>query len=135
MEILAHSYLQNNTDEKTLICPMVDARRMEVYQCIYDADMKLLTKIEPRVLDDLSYFSTFEKSITFIGDGAEKYLELSANHKQINIESHVQEAKHQTQISYINFIKGNFENLVNFEPFYLTCVLFYKKIIMSKILK
>ena len=62
--------------EKTdaLYCPMIDARRMEVYCKMFDAQNKAVTKLESKVIDESSYNNYFasNQKIIFSGNGAEK---------------------------------------------------------------
>ena len=56
-----------------LICPMIDARRMEVYCALYDADMHTVRPQEAKVIDEQSFADVLEEhDVYFCGNGAEK---------------------------------------------------------------
>lgn len=56
-----------------LICPMIDARRMEVYCALYDTDMNIVQSLAPVIIDEHSFAQTLEEHLVyFCGNGAEK---------------------------------------------------------------
>ena len=61
-------------NQDVFYCPMIDARRMEVYCKVFNADNKAVTKIESKIIDEWSYMDYFasNKKIIFSGNGAEK---------------------------------------------------------------
>jgi len=65
---------QHKENLEGLYCPMIDARRMEVYYKIFDDDNLAVTKLEAKVIDESSYKDYFasNKKIIFSGNGAEK---------------------------------------------------------------
>lgn len=76
LEVLAAAAIkQNDTDGKnTLYCPMIDARRMEVFTAIYDRQMKQLLSPVAMVLNEASFKETLEiNRMYFFGNGAEKW--------------------------------------------------------------
>jgi len=108
-------------DETHLLCPMIDARRMEVYCQIFDNPMNIISETEAKVIDKLSFSELLnEKKIVFFGDGAAK-CQAEIIHKNavfLNIEIHPS-AKMVGLLATIFFEKSLFENIVTFEPFYL----------------
>ena len=57
-------------DESYLICPMIDARRMEVFCQILDNEMNIISETEAKIIDETSFSALLEhKKIVFIGDG------------------------------------------------------------------
>ncbi|NOQ71529.1 MAG: tRNA (adenosine(37)-N6)-threonylcarbamoyltransferase complex dimerization subunit type 1 TsaB [Crocinitomix sp.] len=103
-----------------LICPMFDARRMEVYSAIYDADMKELEATRAVVIDEISYQDFLaEHPICFIGPGAEKCQE-TLQHKNASFDLDVKvSAKGMHAFAHEKFEQQNFVDLAYFEPFYL----------------
>ncbi|MFM1946508.1 MAG: tRNA ((37)-N6)-threonylcarbamoyltransferase complex dimerization subunit type 1 TsaB [Bacteroidota bacterium] len=99
------------------IIPMLDARRMEVYAQVFDADGKTLQELDAIILCDDS-FSEFEPFVV-LGDGASKCKELWANRKITWLENVFCSAKGQASIAYEKFQKKEFENLAYFSPIYL----------------
>ncbi len=65
---------------KSIICPMIDARRMEVYTSILDFNLNTLQKDESFILTEEDMLFKFEgKNVVFCGDGAFKIKKLSIN--------------------------------------------------------
>lgn len=109
---------QNNSN--VLFCPMLDARRMEVYTAIFDKDLNTVKETSAQILPEaLSFFET-GKSICFFGDGMPKCKELlSQIPNSLFIEGIVPSASGLAQLSYQKQLKGQFEDVAYFEPFYL----------------
>lgn len=104
-----------------LLCPMIDARRMEVYACIIDANNGVVEETAPHIVDSGS-FSNYLKShqVWFFGNGADKCLEvLGSNTNAKFISGIVPSAKSMGELAYTMFKSGAFVDLAYFEPFYL----------------
>lgn len=73
LAVTARQQLQLLSEPQGLICPMIDARRMEVYAAIYDENMKEVKKVSADIIDETSY-AEYRCGQTFYicGDGAEK---------------------------------------------------------------
>lgn len=66
-------YHEEEIPENALICPMLDARRMEVYAAVYDRALKTIQPTHAQVLDENSYREHLEKGpVVFLGPGALK---------------------------------------------------------------
>lgn len=101
-----------------VLCPMIDARRMEVYSAIYAADFNILKTISPDVIDELSY-AEFGHIICF-GDGAAKLSEVWKERKEITLDNSIfPSAAGQVNIAHQHFQNKKFEDVAYFEPFYL----------------
>lgn len=99
------------------LCPLIDARRMEVYNLVIDADGNPLKEISADVIDDSSY-SEFEPFVYF-GDGAEKLQEIW-NDRNVTIDLSIKcSAIGQVEIAYQKFQQQQFEDVAYWEPFYL----------------
>ena len=106
------------TDE--LVCAMIDARRMEVYAEIYDANLKTLKKVSADIIDENSYSSFLEKSkVYFIGDGANKCKETLTHKNAIFEDSFQASAIYMGELAYKKLDNNTFEDVAYFEPFYL----------------
>lgn len=99
------------------VIPMLDARRMEVYAQVFDADGQTLQEIDAIVLTEDS-FSDFEPFIV-LGDGAAKCKEMWGHRNITWNENVLSSAKGQATIAYEKFQKKEFENLAYFSPIYL----------------
>ena len=107
---------QKKYPEQTL-CPLIDARRMEVYSGIYSSDLTLLKPISADIMDENSY-AEFEPFIYF-GDGAEKLNLIWENRKCLFDVSIQATATGQIEIAYEKYLSKELENVAYFEPFYL----------------
>lgn len=107
---------QKDFPNKTLIA-MIDARRMEAFTQVFDANLSELSPIEATIFDE-STFAEFEPFIA-IGDGALKLNEIWKN-RPITIETkNYSSAKGQIDEALSKFNKQEFVDLAYFEPFYL----------------
>ncbi len=107
--------------DSVLFCPMIDARRMEVYTALYDGDLKEVMQVSAEILDDKTFSNYFEKyKIYFTGDGAEKCRSLFSTQEQADfaLQSNSSAAT-MCSLAESAYIGGKFENLALFEPFYL----------------
>lgn len=104
-----------------LLCPMLDARRMEVYCAIYDHEGNEIEPVAPHILDENSFSILLaEKRIIFSGDGMPKAKEmLSKFPHAIFTNAGNCSAKHLMLRAEKKFLVKDFEDLAYFEPFYL----------------
>jgi tRNA threonylcarbamoyladenosine biosynthesis protein TsaB len=113
-----HPELLNDSD--TLLCPMIDARRMEVYSAVYTTQLKLVRNIRAEVISKDSFLPLLlENCLHFFGDGAMKCNDLIQNKSAVFVPDFNPSATFMGRIAYTSFKKGLFENLAYFEPFYL----------------
>ena len=105
--------------ESGLIIPMIDARRMEVYSAIYDANYVCTRGVQAEVLTEESYTSIPEE-IYVVGDCQEK-VQTVLNQSNIHFIPNVvfPSAKEMSALSFEKFTKKEFEDVAYFEPFYL----------------
>ncbi len=99
------------------LCPMIDARRMEVYMAVFSAGMEILEPVQARILDERT-FAEYPEIVLF-GDGAEKCRALFAGHRNIRIETFENSARHLSTPAFQKFGEKEFEDVAYFEPFYL----------------
>jgi tRNA threonylcarbamoyladenosine biosynthesis protein TsaB len=60
-------------NQSTLFCPMIDARRMEVFTALYDKDLNIILAPHAKIIDEKSFEKELEANqILFFGNGAEK---------------------------------------------------------------
>jgi len=105
----------------TLFCPMLDARRMEVYCAIYNAEGIAVNGISAEIIDEHSFSDILNANqLVFFGDGSAKCKEvLSTNKNAFFIDDIVPSAKDMIGLSEYAFNKNQFEDVAYFEPFYL----------------
>lgn len=102
-----------------LYCPMIDARRMEVYMAFFQAG-KQLTNIEAHIVEKDSFSKMLVKGeVLFFGDGAEKCQGIFSHANATFINNVYPSAKDMVVIAENTFIQQQFENIAYFEPYYL----------------
>lgn len=105
----------------TLFCPMIDARRMEVYCAVFDEEVNVLTPTKAKIIDENSFQEILENNIVyFFGDGAAKCEEILGNHLNARVMGdYTNSAKDLTTPAFEMFNKKDFVDVAYFEPFYL----------------
>jgi tRNA threonylcarbamoyladenosine biosynthesis protein TsaB len=106
--------------ENTLFCPMIDARRMEVYNAIYDSHGNVKKEISADIITENS-FADIPGSIKiiFFGDGATKCKEVIKRKNIYFAEDYRISASHMRKPVYQAIDNQHFEDVAYFEPFYL----------------
>jgi len=108
------------------LCPLIDARRMEVFNAIYNDKREQIKPISADIIEENSY-SQFEPFIYF-GDGAMKLQEIWST-KNCEIDSTIlSSAKGQTSIAYKKYLAKDVVDVAYFEPFYLKDFVAGKKV-------
>jgi tRNA threonylcarbamoyladenosine biosynthesis protein TsaB len=104
-----------------LFCPMIDARRMEVYCAVYDKSNKLIRSTAAEIIDEQSFQDLLEKqTVYFFGDGAEKCKSILSPHPNAIFLDHLYpSANNMITLAAHAFQKKQFEDVAYFEPFYL----------------
>ena len=111
-----------------LFCPMLDARRLEVYCCLFRPNFSIAQKIEAKILDGNSFKSEMEQNkIIFFGDGAQKFKSITNHLNAIFVDGVHPEARNLGFLAYEKYVKSEFENVEQFEPLYLKDFLVKKK--------
>jgi len=101
-----------------LLCPMIDARRMEVFTAVYDQNLREVVAPSNLVLTSHSFQSLLERqTIEFFGNGSAKFRELTQNSRAFFKESRFT-ASDMVDLAYTRFLNGEFANLAYSEPFY-----------------
>ncbi|KQN35191.1 tRNA threonylcarbamoyladenosine biosynthesis protein TsaB [Pedobacter sp. Leaf41] len=120
LEMMANGFMTETPIYAGLICPMIDARRMEVYSAVFDSNLSVLESTSAKIIDENSYSELLQKNeITFLGDGAAKCKE-TLNHQNAFFNyNNFNSAKYISALAYKAFQVQDFEDLAYFEPFYL----------------
>ena len=116
------------------VIPVLDARRMEVYSKVFDADLNEVRETKAQIIDENSFASYLKKGkVLLMGSGAEKCKEVLSNPAiEFDIKS-VPSAKEMSQLSHLKYKNGDFEDVAYFEPYYLKdFILQQKKITTAK---
>ena len=105
---------------EALLCPMIDARRMEVYCQITTPALKIIQPVEAKIIDDTSFADLLEKHhIVFFGDGAAKCKAVINHPHALFVEDIAPLASALGVLAHARFQERRVEDLVHFEPFYL----------------
>ncbi len=104
-----------------LYCPMIDARRMEVYCAIFDEKGMEIRETRAEIIDENSFMAYLGKNkVIFAGDGALKCRPLFENHPNaVFSEDFHPSAEFMIPLSEEKFSQNKFEDLAYFEPYYL----------------
>lgn len=113
--------LANQPRIKTsVICPMIDARRMEVYCQLFDSELVSLSDVEAKILDEYSFQEILEKQkMTFVGDGAEKFKTICTSPNAVFLKGIYPQAKDMISLAKKAFDARNYVDVAYFTPFYL----------------
>lgn len=112
--------LYHDLPEEALICPMLDARRMEVYSAVYDRALGVKRKIEATVVTPDSYIEFLEQEpVYFFGNGAAKCQEVIRHPNAHFIDKIVPLAKNMIPLAEKVVAQQKYADVAYFEPFYL----------------
>lgn len=126
LEAMANHISQNRATysipehEEVLFCPMIDARRMEVYSMLLDKDGSILNPITAEIIDE--HFLADElagKKIVFFGNGSEKCKKVIGSPNAIFIPEIHASSQYMCNLVWQAYNKKQFEDVAYFEPFYL----------------
>lgn len=107
-------------EENALLCPMIDARRMEVYSQFFDRALKEVRPINADIVENNTYDDILaQQPVYFFGNGAEKCHEVLTHHNAHIIEGIVPLAKNMYPLAEKRMANEQFEDVVYFVPFYL----------------
>ena len=112
--------LREMVEENALLCPMIDARRMEVYAGIYDRALKEVRPVGADVVDAETYKQWLnERPVYFFGNGAAKCME-TINHPNAHLIEGIEPlAKWMQPLAERRLLNEQTEDVAYFEPFYL----------------
>lgn len=103
-----------------MLCPMIDARRMEVYDALYDGALEELHPAEAMVVDAQSYSEWLEKGpVCFFGNGSDKCKAVLTHPNARFMEGIVPDAAYMGRLAEAVFAKGDFADVAYWTPFYL----------------
>ncbi|RXQ89062.1 tRNA (adenosine(37)-N6)-threonylcarbamoyltransferase complex dimerization subunit type 1 TsaB [Ancylomarina salipaludis] len=106
--------------EASIFCPMIDARRMEVYTAFYSSKNEEIREISAEIIDEASFAADLEKTeIVFFGDGSSKCQSSLQSQNAIFVSDVTPTAVGMVQLAEAKFQAEDFENVAYFEPFYL----------------
>lgn len=122
LEIMAGSVVKHNLveDKDALLCPMIDARRMEVYDAVFDQKLDMLRKTRADIIDEQSFGDLLSSNkMVFFGNGADKIKSILKNKNVIFVSSVYPQATDMADIAFEAYQRKDFVDVAYFEPFYL----------------
>lgn len=122
LELLAYTVKSSVEVEKdALICPMIDARRMEVYSQLFDADVKEAGETQAEIITEDSYKELLQtgKKVYFAGDGSAKCSGVITSENAVFVDSIEPDAANMAELAERRLRNGEFVDVAYFEPFYL----------------
>jgi len=107
--------------DDTLLCPMIDARRMEVFTTVFTADGKKVKDTAAEIIDGNSFSDLLKgDKILFFGDGAEKCrATLGENSNAYFLTDFINSAADLSRKAFEKFTNKEFVDVAYFEPYYL----------------
>mgnify|MGYP003604437717 FL=1 len=112
---------------KGIIIPMIDARRMEVFNAIYDKSLNTLKPVSAEIITEESY-QTNEEEIHFLGDGASKCKEFLHKSNFIFYDEIIYpSAKQMSLLSFEKYKNSDTVDVAYFEPLYVKDFMITKK--------
>ncbi|MFT0713367.1 tRNA (adenosine(37)-N6)-threonylcarbamoyltransferase complex dimerization subunit type 1 TsaB [Flagellimonas lutimaris] len=114
--------MANQVDLKPgeLVIPVLDARRMEVYSCVYDNNYQKIRETRAEVINEESFVEYLgENKVYVMGSGAEKCRGVLQHPNFIFNESVVPSAKDMVSMAFEKYESKQFEDVAYFEPYYL----------------
>ncbi len=118
--IVNNEKLATTLPDNALLCPMIDARRMEVYSALYDRGLKEVRPVGADVVTAETYKQWLEEyPIYFFGNGAKKCMDVIAHPNAHYIDGIEPLAKWMQPLAEKRFLNDKTEDVAYFVPFYL----------------
>jgi tRNA threonylcarbamoyladenosine biosynthesis protein TsaB len=114
------SMMKDKVQPNALLCPMIDARRMEVYAAFFDTSLNVVRETSADIIDENSYADLLEKQpIVFFGNGAEKCKAVLTHHNAQFLSDIHPLASGMIPLAEKAFADNSFADVAYFEPHYL----------------
>jgi len=120
LQILARSVKDTGAaGDNVLFCPMIDARRMEVFTALFDSELAELQEPEAVLLTTETHANWLLKNeVWFVGDGSEKYSKI-LRHKNAKFVLEGNNSLAMSELAYEKYEAGAFADVAYVEPLYL----------------
>lgn len=121
LELLANGVVKRKlVSDGVLLCPMIDARRMEVYDGIFNKELDIVRHVNADIIDETSFACFLNtQQVAFFGNGAAKCKDTLQHTNAIFIDDIYPKASDMVELADAAFSAGDFEDVAYFEPFYL----------------
>lgn len=119
LQILCAATVTEHIPQNALLCPMLDARRMEVYTSLYTRECARTMDIEAKIIDEHAFQTELkEQPIYFFGNGAGKCQELIQSHNAYFMEGILPQAQYMGALAE-HLPQLDIKQVAYYEPFYL----------------
>lgn len=106
--------------QPNIICPMIDARRMEVYTQQFNPNGKSITEVEAKILDEQSFSLVLKSNkVLFLGNGSPKAKDLLKSENAYFVDDFLPSARYMIPLATARLNQNEFEDVAYFEPLYL----------------
>jgi tRNA threonylcarbamoyladenosine biosynthesis protein TsaB len=120
LEVMLVEVLKSITETNVVVCPMIDARRMEVYAALYNVEGKMMRDISADIITSDSYSDFLEDhKVYFVGNGSEKCKTTLTHPNAFFLDNVTPLAENMILFAIKAFEEKNFVDVAYFEPFYL----------------
>jgi tRNA threonylcarbamoyladenosine biosynthesis protein TsaB len=126
LDIMTNGFLRSNgnllteNQNNVILCPMIDARRMEVYMALYNSSGIRIKETSAEIIDESSFSELLrENTLYLFGNGAAKFKNIISHTNAKFIDAIYPSAKEMGKLSFELFQQEKFVDLAYFEPFYL----------------
>jgi tRNA threonylcarbamoyladenosine biosynthesis protein TsaB len=118
--VLANVAKETISEPVDFYLPMIDARRMEVYNAVYDSSLHPLRETAAEIIDGNSFQEYLQKGkVALFGDGAAKCADTVNHENALYFNDIYSSAKGLVHPAWVKFNQRQFEDVAYFEPFYL----------------
>ncbi|UEG55249.1 tRNA (adenosine(37)-N6)-threonylcarbamoyltransferase complex dimerization subunit type 1 TsaB [Mucilaginibacter daejeonensis] len=121
LQAMVDGMIAHAPEQNVWLCPMIDARRMEVYTALFDAQGDRVEPTSAQIIDEHSFTEVLERhKILFFGDGAAKCREVLGKHPNALFDTElINSATFLTRRALQKLEAKEFEDVAYYEPFYL----------------
>jgi len=120
LQAMSYGMSVQSPDEHALYCPMIDARRMEVYTALYDFNGNEIEATTAKVIDNQSFQEVLsQRKVIFAGDGMEKCREVITAPNALFLTQFCHSSEWMIPLAEAKWKEKCFADVAYFEPFYL----------------
>ncbi|UCJ06461.1 tRNA (adenosine(37)-N6)-threonylcarbamoyltransferase complex dimerization subunit type 1 TsaB [Chitinophaga pendula] len=120
LQLMAQGMHAAGHPEVDLYCPMLDARRMEVFTALYDTAISVVLAPQALILDEHTFAAELaQQRILFFGDGSMKWKTLSGEPAHALFADYTISAEHMIPLSEAAFSREEYADVAYFSPYYL----------------
>lgn len=111
---------ESNLEKDVLLCPMIDARRMEVYDTIFDQTLEKQKETAADIVDQDTFAEVLsDRKVAFFGNGSDKCKAVIQSPNALFLDSIYPRAKDMVALAEEAYVNKNFVDVAYYEPFYL----------------